>query len=847
VKKAPALITTAVILVTAAVVIFLSQRKGTPEIDSWQLVPPGSIGVLETQRPSSFHNLRMDSTGLIDVVTAIGKSRKLADPYLFYFQSTGKKIEWACILPKGFPSPLDTLATLKKAVTQRIYEGRSLHDVRSGSTPWATFANIGGFWIMSRSALLVEEVVRQSKHPGHNFKTANHSLFNLSTVKQDDGNLYMNWSAAAAFIDKGQERSRDFAHSLVMDLKWNDLTLQGNGFAVDTTSFSTLLSTFAGQKPVVFELRKAIPDQFSSAFHLGFSDAHLWFINRGKVYFNGDGGDPVAAMEKAYSFSVDEFTKAIDDEMMYCRLSDQGELIIIELKEITRAQKQLEQVRRAVSSSHENYADRVIQTLKKENVLGPLLVPFDLRSPETSYSFNDNLLLISGSAAVIKEFIDHQDKEQTVGKSISWNKFLETTLGESNVSVITSNAEESSRSAWLTLPAGAEVERASLQFYALKGNYYSSAVIQFAGDRSKPARTARSTVLTEKISGNITGGPWIVMNHAERRNEVIVQDESMRVMYLDRDGKVRWSKELTAPILTSIEELDYLKNGKIQYLFCTAGQLHLIDRLGNYVKGFPKRLDMQAPQWLSVVDYDKSRNYRIVLADKNGIIQVLDKEGRLLEGWEKKSLGQEFADAPTHYRIKQRDYYVAPTVRGDLYLFNRRGEAVTPSPLKLSFVPGGDVFCDGNLVSVVSEMGLLTKLTADGKKELEEPLMKNVSAASFELVASGDRQDFIVVRIERGNLAVFDSSGRLKFEIVNPLSDRIKVQYEKFRGNKGAIVLSDPEQNLACVFDMSGKMLVSRPVAATRPPVLDYDAGSSSLTMIVADGDQLGFVKVAME
>lgn len=849
-KKAPALITIAIILVAGALIIFFYGNRSKTEITSWQLIGPGTIGVLETDQPATLRKLGIDTTDLIVIINALGKSRKFSDPYLFSFQSTGKQMEWAVILPKGFPSPLDTLKALKKSLNQRTYEGRPLYDLRNGNLSWATFADIGGLWVASRSSLLVEEIVRQSQHPARNFKTTNSALFNLSTVKQDDGNLYLNWSAVASQVSRarGKERTRDLTHSLVLDLKWDDRSLQGNGFAVDTAAFSTLLSTFAEQRPVTFELRKIIPEQFDSAVQLGFSSSQLWFANRDKVYSNGAAGGetPSAVMEKAFGFNLNEFAKAIDDEMMYCKFGDQGELIVIELKEITRAQTQMDKIRRAVKTESESYADRTIYTLQKENVLMPVVLPFDLRSPETSYAFDDDLLLISARTESIKRFIDFREKEQTVGKSIGWSKFLETTLGESNVSLIVNKGNRSPSPVVPGLPGVARIERASVQFYALKGNYYSSTLIQFSeGSGARKAAIPRSEMLTMKLDNKVLRGPWLVRNHAERTNEVVFQDERFRVTCLDQAGKPRWTVNLTAPVNTGVQEIDYLKNGKLQYLFCTPGEMHLIDRLGNYVKGFPRKIDMKDPIWLSVVDYDRNRNYRIVLADKDGSIQIIDKDGHLLPGWQK-TVGQELADAPTHYRIAQKDYYVAVTKHGELHLFNRRGEGVAPFPIRLGFTPIGDLFCDGKQISIVSETGMLTKLNAAGKKEIEEPLLKNVPAARFELVASVDREGFIVTRLERGNLAVFDSSGALKFDVVNPLSDRIEFQYYRFRGSKGAVVMRDTEQNLACVIDLSGKMLVSRPMDAVRAPVLDYHAGTGMLTVIIDQADQLGFLKVAL-
>ncbi len=72
-------------------------------------------------------------------------------------------------------------------------------------------------------------------------------------------------------------------------------------------------------------------------------------------------------------------------------------------------------------------------------------------------------------------------------------------------------------------------------------------------------------------------------------------------------------------IVTDIHQIDYLKNGKLQYLFATHNQLQLVDRNGKIVEGFPKKLPkgVEADQ-LALVDYDNTKVYRFLVSDKNG-------------------------------------------------------------------------------------------------------------------------------------------------------------------------------------------------------------------------------------
>jgi hypothetical protein len=390
------------------------------------------------------------------------------------------------------------------------------------------------------------------------------------------------------------------------------------------------------------------------------------------------------------------------------------------------------------------------------------------------------------------------------------------------------------------------VEKMSFQFYSVEGKYYTSGSMLFGA--SSGAREARRPTDKQLEPGGTSAllRPFLVRNYLERQNEVIVQDSSNVLRLIDSNGRTRWATDIGERVLTGVGELDYLKNGKIQFAFCTEGKFHIVDRLGKHVKGFPRKIPMQSPRWMSIVDYDNNRNYRIMLADDRGDVLLIDKDANALAGWAPKSVGRRFVDAPDFHSIAGRDYFVALTIDGNLQLFNRRGESAAGFPVDTKLNPSGDVACDGKLISFVSELGVLVKYDHSSKRVIAEPLPKNTVEAAFKLVALEDETDFIVIRTERGNFTVFDSSGKQKFEIVNPLSDKIDVQYIHTAVGKGAIVVHDREQNLLFTTDMSGQLLIRQPVQATQSPAVDYDRASHTLRLFVVNGEKFEIMKLPL-
>ena len=81
--------------------------------------------------------------------------------------------------------------------------------------------------------------------------------------------------------------------------------------------------------------------------------------------------------------------------------------------------------------------------------------------------------------------------------------------------------------------------------------------------------------------------PTLVVNHNTSEKEIFVQDLANRVYLINGTGRVQWKQAVDGPILGGVHQVDFYKNGKLQYLFNTARKIHLIDRNGNYVERYP--------------------------------------------------------------------------------------------------------------------------------------------------------------------------------------------------------------------------------------------------------------------
>jgi hypothetical protein len=437
----------------------------------------------------------------------------------------------------------------------------------------------------------------------------------------------------------------------------------------------------------------------------------------------------------------------------------------------------------------------------------------------------------------LKNFLDDIDQENTWGKSVAQNKFLESTLLEANISLYINTPM-----AWSILSNSLHPKwqrfvkehqesldalgMGAVQLSHLNNSYYTNAIWSFdesavestqnngkATNKNKPASNKYLTNFNQGISKF-----FVVRNHSTRKDDVFLQDSSNAVSLIGDDGKVLWRVAVGKPIHGDIAQIDYFNNGKLQVLFATAGQLHLIDRLGNYVTPFPVVTKENDPDFLSIVDYDHSKKYRFLISSGSGKLWMHDKGGENLDGWQPKTAGGKLSTAAQHHRIRGKDYIIALREDGFAVLMNRRGESLKNFPLDLDARFNGDYYIEtGNSTSatnfvVVSRDGFRIKFNLEGKMMSRETLIKTAPDASFKLISDENNKNYIIVRHDSRRLSILDENLHEIFSSDFIGNNPVDVKLYNFGSGKEYVTLTDKSQDLSFVYDIKGNLLTNVPI-----------------------------------
>jgi hypothetical protein len=754
----------------------------------------------------------------------------------------------------------------KYATSRRELNGIEIHEVAK-SKQMFSWAVVNGVWVGSFTSFLIEDVVRTAES-NSGFKKHVASTQQLPRIKGDAGNLYIQLSNfsdwLSVFSNESTSLTKSFGRSSVLDIKTEEGNVALNGLSTDSSGISKyVLSIFHNQSPVSFNLKHLISDRALSLHSFGVSEGLLFERDLASYVKSNSSstGDSLVWLQQKAGIDLKALYQNIDDEIGVCFLESSekrklSKVVIIETHDPTVWLQSFEKLSQKLSidtiffERHADYEIREVPVFRfPEKLLWPLVSGFN----QCFYTSIGKYILMAEDPDELKRFLNDIDDDNTWGKSVSYNKFLESTLLESNISIYVNTPK-----IWNLLSANLQpkwqqfvkenrnllqsFQQSAIQFSHLNNSYYTNVLLQY-----KPVQSANrtgkrtSSKMATNFASNISG-VYAVRNHINRDNELLVQDSLNDLSLVSDEGTVLWKIAIGDRIVTDIVQIDFYGNGKLQYFFATRDALHVIDRLGNYVTPYPLFVPGTNIAHASVIDYDHTKKYRFLVADIAGRMRMFDKDGENLEGWDPKDAGGALAVAPQHHRIKGKDYILAIRKDGIVHLMNRRGEDVRNFPLKLDAKVAGDYFLErGKTISdtyftVISSDGYRIKFNVEGKIQSKETLLKTSVTTQFALVKEINEKNYLIVQRDSKQFNLLDESGRklISNESIGP--GLPVISYYDFGSGKEYVSVTDTEQGQTFVYDGTGNLLTTPPLECT---FIKIGVASDDVRLFVARGNQL--------
>lgn len=863
-------------------------------VDTWSFVPESAVMVYETDRilpvwqaisaSPLWHNLssipvydsialhinKLDSLHELqdffaDRQVLIGVHVVSRDAFDFsYFFKLNNAREYT-ILKKV----LDQLSSQPDILTEtRTYNSFKINELTERKTG-RRFSYIVHHNIFAGSftPFLIEDIVRNidTGFGEFSFSAVNPQALPVPKLADDEGNLYINARKIplllSVFTGKDvQESLQPLAHlaqSMFLDANLSSNQVLLNGFSMLPDSIDkpvpTLLGTFAGQVPGGMGMISYIPERTAVLAHMSFSDPISWQKN----LYNHQQNYADAVLKKSLRYrnrlqesgkiDLSNFFRWFQHELGVLTLesvdvAEPDKLLIVEVKDTARINRACEQVNAVNKPEHgeppyqERFAGHQINEIQYAEFPAALLGPVALGFGKCFYMMSEDYWIMANSVRALKRMILDREAENTWDKSILFNRFLETTVDQANLSYMVNTAR-----AWPLLlnslspqwkkyaqqyaESFKNLERLAIQFSNNETELYTSIAIDYATTEPGVRKNRQfQTVQQVFYDHPVTTRPFVVKNHKNQLWEVVLQDDS-NYFYLTSDkGEILWKDSLPDKIVSDVQQIDFFNNGNLQYVFATHNAIHIIDRNGNDVEGYPIYMPEGVNiHYLSVIDYDNSKNYRFLVSDTTGKMWMFNKDRETLEGWNPRPLNTPLSSPPSHLRVRDRDFILAIQQDGTINLLNRKGQLYGGFPISLNTSIQSTVFISqssglgSSTVTTITTQGEVVAFNLLGNIVHREQLYRPSAETRFSLSIDALGKTYIIVRKDENRLGILDRSGELLFEkpYISPTaltSDMLEVQYYNFGADHELFAITDKVQEFTYLFDSKGNLVKDRPI-----------------------------------
>jgi hypothetical protein len=421
----------------------------------------------------------------------------------------------------------------------------------------------------------------------------------------------------------------------------------------------------------------------------------------------------------------------------------------------------------------------------------------------TKYCVLDNFFVFADDLELLHNIISNYNNKTTLSEQSYFNDIKDQLNAASslmvigNASILKTVLEDNFEESLSANLSGYNVS--GLQFIIDNNFAHVNGLIKQS--KAKASENAVSEELNIKLDTDLLNTPHFVTNHITKEKEIVVQDINNNLYLISNKGKVLWKKQVEGPILGTIEQIDIYKNGRLQLIFATPNRVYVLDRNGKDVAPFPAKFNDKITQPLSVFDYDKNKNYRLVVTQGKNIL-MYDVNAKLVNGFTFKSANENIIHQPQHIKIGGKDYITLKT-QNKLYILDRTGiSRITP---KISTTFSSEpIFIYNDKFTTTNSKGDLISVDSNGNtSSLNLNLSENhhIYASSKTLVSQSENKLTIkdkTIELDFGNY----TAPKLYY-----INDKIYVSVTDLQANK--VYLYDSLASIISNFPVYGNSIAT--------------------------------------
>jgi len=587
--------------------------------------------------------------------------------------------------------------------SQRFYDGQQINRITFGVDALiqgVSLAENKKYLVLSPSPVLLENAVRQMNQESGLYNSPAFSKLSRTTGKSALANIYINLKVFPTWLSgwmnpsvkRKMEMFTRYGDWASLDLTIRNDAIWLNGFALEGDTLNSYLNLFKNQEPRKLQAEQYLPSTTAAYFTLGVEKPAQYLKGLSDYLGGGESGRKRQhIIDKAVAITREDVVKVWTDlgfrELTIgylCGVADETvrPFAMIEVKNSNQATEKL--------VGRPNLALKKMVGVDNQHELAMYSMPFEGLPEILGGSFFSavsgkyftsigNVLVLADDIQTLEEVLHKYSLNKTLANDAIYLSLAGLISTRSNVTffaipykarpLLQGILNPKAIAAFFTIDQFLlETGAVGLQFHSTNGMSLHNFFASFAEiDYTKP-----QTIWESKLDAKVFTKPVIVTNHITQDQEIIVQDEAATLYLMNSSGRILWKKNIGERINSEIFQVDVMKNGRLQYLFSTDHAIHLLDRNGAYLPKYPLKLKLPATNGMALIDFDRSRDYRILIACSDNKIYGFDKNGNTLKGWNFGPASGPITQPVQCFKIQNKDYLVF-TDPVKVYILDRKG------------------------------------------------------------------------------------------------------------------------------------------------------------------------------
>ena len=632
---------------------------------------------------------------------------------------------------------------------------------------------------------------------------------------------------------------------------------------------------FAGQTPRRVAHAELIPQTTATLYHVGISDAARFGRSMSSLLKSAT-SDFLRDRFSRIAPATGAFYPFLDSDILLCRMESptgtSRQVLVLNARDVRQLSNAYQQIAYRAGAgtppSPKTFLGHKILLLTVPELPASLFSSLFSGFPQSWITEHNSALVVANSEEAMQDYLQQVQRGGVWSADERQIDLLNSTLRPANFTAFVrlnrtpTVVSTSWPSAWQNLlnqsdpadgsqsqpgPALANLE--NMAYQASYGNEKILSTMVLGRTTRRASRAVLNKVLLQKkteFDSPLIAAPVVTGSLSDGPAAYYTQNDGGQFSFVTPDGDKISQNAPDGPIRSNALAIDFLDNGRLQYLFMTDRTLYVADpgsaRVGRkpvrmLAIPLPNGLD---PSFLVRPRGMKQRDVVALAAHQDGHIYALDRQRRafvrLMAAPRKGPLLLPFQVISTPVGMDILAVQPDGTVNywyenGTQHPhFPARIERRTPDESETKLAGPALLPVGRSDIQTITDEGQLLTLNTNGMIAKRTQLYRPVRSGSFRLLPDEDQTNWLLLLTTDTEVAVLDQQGQRRFEVRSLRSGRNSVRYHRL--GAGVDLISVQANGFTTLYDTNGRIVGDRPIPGDFPVALQFDERTNELFIL---------------